>query len=91
MRTVRRSLRPDCFRMRIASIITAEPAALSVAPVPRVPRVEVRAEHHDLVGLVGARDLADDVERRRVVVNVFLMSRSILTGMFFSSVRTIRP
>ena len=34
MRTVRRSGRPDCLRIRIASIMTAEPAALSVAPVP---------------------------------------------------------
>ena len=34
MRTVRRSVTPVAFRMRIASIITAEPAALSVAPVP---------------------------------------------------------
>jgi hypothetical protein len=34
MRTVRRSVTPLVFRMRMASIITAEPAALSVAPVP---------------------------------------------------------
>ena len=34
MRTVRRSVRPVALRIRIASIITAEPAALSVAPVP---------------------------------------------------------
>ena len=34
MRIVRRGLTPSAFRMRIASIITATPAALSVAPVP---------------------------------------------------------
>ena len=34
MRTVRRSLTPLTFSSRIASIITADPAALSVAPVP---------------------------------------------------------
>ena len=33
-RTVRRMRRPVAFRMRIASIIAADPAALSVAPVP---------------------------------------------------------
>ncbi len=33
MRTVRRRLTPLCLRMRIASIIAADPAALSVAPV----------------------------------------------------------
>ena len=33
MRTVRRSFTPLCFRIRIASIIAADPAALSVAPV----------------------------------------------------------
>ena len=33
----------------------------------RVPRVEVRAEHHEFVRLVGAGDFADDVEHRRVV------------------------
>ena len=31
---MRRSRRPDCLRMRIASIITADPAALSTAPTP---------------------------------------------------------
>ena len=30
-----------------------------------VPRVEVRAEHHDLIGLVGAANLAHHVEHRR--------------------------
>ena len=34
MRTVRLSLMLAAFRMRITSIITAEPAALSVAPAP---------------------------------------------------------
>ncbi len=34
IRTVRRIFSPDCLRMRTASIITADPAALSVAPVP---------------------------------------------------------
>ena len=34
MRIVRRGEAPIAFRIRIASIITAEPAALSVAPVP---------------------------------------------------------
>ena len=33
MRTVRRSFTPLAFRMRIASSIAADPAALSVAPV----------------------------------------------------------
>ena len=48
--------------------MTAEPAALSVAPVRAVPRVEVRADHHDFVGLVGAGNFGDDVEAVRIAV-----------------------
>jgi hypothetical protein len=33
-----------------------------------MPRIEMRAEHHQLVRLVGARDLAHHVERHRVFV-----------------------
>jgi hypothetical protein len=47
--------------MRIASIITADPAALSVAP-SRVPGVEVGAEHDDFRRAVGSGNLCHDVE-----------------------------
>ncbi len=33
-----------------------------------MPRVEVRPKHHDLVGLVRSGNLADDVERGRIVI-----------------------
>ena len=56
-----------------------------------VPRVEVGAEHHDLVGLVGARQLGEDVEPGLIVENVFLHVSSTVTGTFLSSVRAIRP
>ena len=78
--------------MRIASSMIAEPAALSVAPVAPCQRVEVGAQHDELVGLVGARQLGDHVEasagssRKR-----FLTSSSIVTGTFLSSVRASLP
>ena len=67
---VRRGRTPSAFRIRIASIVVAMPSALSVAPVAGVPRVEVRAEHHDLVleRVVGARDLGDYVVRVAILV-----------------------
>ena len=48
----------------MASSMTAEPAPLSVAPVPRLPGIEVAAEHDDLIGFgfIGAGNFADDVE-----------------------------
>jgi hypothetical protein len=52
----------------MASIITADPDALSVAPVPPCHESKCAAEHDDLVGLAGARNFGDDVERRGVVV-----------------------
>jgi hypothetical protein len=54
--------------MRTASSITAQPTALSVAPGARVPRVEVRAEHHQLVALLRAGQLGDDVVRLLVAI-----------------------
>ena len=47
---------------------TALPAALSVAPVPSVPGIEVRADHHHFIALGVAGNLGDDVEGIRVVV-----------------------
>ena len=41
---------------RTASIIAADPVALSVAPVAPGVRVEVRADDHDFVGEIGARE-----------------------------------
>ena len=38
--------------MRAASIMTEHPAALSVAPVPAMPRVKMAAEHDDFVRFV---------------------------------------
>jgi hypothetical protein len=64
MRTVLRSVTPLCLRMRIASIIAADPAALSVAPVDACHESKCAPSITTLVGLVGAADLADDVEHR---------------------------
>jgi hypothetical protein len=63
MRMVRRGRASSARRMRIASIATATPSALSAAPTPRVPGVEVRADQHDLVPQrrVGARELREHV------------------------------
>src|SRR5688572_3903421 len=38
----------------------------------RMPRVEVPAEHHDLVRLIATRDLRDDVVRRRTFREKFI-------------------
>jgi hypothetical protein len=40
---VRRGLRPEAFKIRIASIITADDTLLSVAPVPELPRIDMVA------------------------------------------------
>jgi hypothetical protein len=51
-------LAPTGCRMRAASIMIAQPIALSVAPVRTRPRIEVPAEHHDFISLVRAANLA---------------------------------
>ena len=66
MRTVRRGLSPVALMMRSTSIIAAEPAALSVAPVPPCHESKCAPMSDDLVGLVGAGNLADDVEAVRL-------------------------
>jgi hypothetical protein len=84
-------LTPLCFRIRIASIITAEPAALSVAPVPPcqeskcAPSMTISSAL-SLPG-ISPMTLNDEVSSW----NVFLMSASIFTGIFLSSVRRMRP
>ena len=63
---------PTAFSIRITSIIAAQPAALSVAPVAGCDRVEMRADQHDFVfeHRIDARQFRDDVEtvRRRFLV-----------------------
>ena len=77
--------------MRIASIITADPAALSVAPVPPcheskcAPSMTISSALS--VPGISPTTLNDEVSSWKV----FLMSASILTGMFFSRVRAMRP
>ena len=92
IRTVRRSLRPDCFRIRIASIITADPAALSVAPVDPCQESKCAPSITTSSALsvpgISPTTLNDAVSPSW---NVFLISRSIFTGMFFCSARTMRP
>src|SRR5437870_2828853 len=39
-----------------------------------MPRIEVRANHDDLVGFVRARDFGDDVEGIRIVVVVLILN-----------------
>ncbi len=51
-RIVRRGWTPIALRIRAASIITAQPIGVVGRARCRVPRVEVAAEHHDLVLLV---------------------------------------
>ena len=68
MRTVRRSGRPVAFRMRIASIITADPAALSVAPVPVCHESKCAPSITSSSALSVPRNFADDVERVQVGV-----------------------
>jgi len=60
-RTVRRGLR--VATRRAVSSTMPHPAPSSIAPRPRIPRVEVCAEEHDFVLLRRAGDLADDVRR----------------------------
>jgi hypothetical protein len=67
MRTVRRSLRPLCFRMRIASIITADPAALfrrAGAPCHESKCAPIMTTSS---ALSESRDFRDDVEGGGVV------------------------
>ena len=66
--TVRFIDRFRVFEIRITSGMVAEPAALSVAPVPARPRVEMRAEHRDFVleARVAGRNLFDDVEAKEM-------------------------
>ena len=87
MRTVRRSLTPLCFRIRIASIITADPAALSVAPVPPCHESKCAPSITTSFALSVPGSSATTLKDIGSSWNVFLMSRSILTGIFFSSVR----
>ena len=61
---VRRGSTPMALRIRAASIITAQPMALSVAPRPGMPRIEVAPEHDDFVGFVRSRNLGNDVVGR---------------------------
>ena len=67
-RTVRLSGRPVALRMRIASIITAEPAALSVAPVPVCHESKCAPSITSSSALFVPGMLADDVERIEVGV-----------------------
>ena len=81
------------FRMRSASSITAEPAALSVAPVPACqpskcpPSITTsEASFGSLPGISPTTLKAF----RSSVWKLFWTSTSRLTGTFFSSVRTMR-
>ena len=65
---VRRGLTPSALRMRAASITTALPAALSVAPVPVCQESRWAPAMHELVPLVGAGDLGHGVVGLGVVV-----------------------
>ena len=62
MRTVRRSFTPLTFSSRIASIMMADPAASSVAPVPVCHESKWHADRGqgELVGRVGSSGLATD-------------------------------
>ena len=75
-RIVRRGRRPSAWICRATSRIKCHVAAVVEGAGAEVPRVEVRADDHDLVGLLAAADLADhvgalvglaalDVDRRR--------------------------
>ena len=76
MRIVRRGLAPTALRMRSASIIAAEPVALSVAPVPDATESKCAPSSttSSLSAGIGAGHLRDDVEAvaRRFVVELRL-------------------
>ena len=57
--------------MRITSIITARAGRVIGGSRASVPAIQVRADHHDLIALAPARDLADDVHRIGAVVQEF--------------------
>ena len=88
MRTVRRSRTPDAFRMRIASIITADPAALSVAPVP-VCHESKCAPSMTISSALSVPGISPTMlkELRSLSKKVFSTFICSVTGMFFSSVR----
>ncbi len=88
---MRRSFTPDAFRMRSASSITAEPAALSVAPVPPCQPSKCAPSITISSALSVPGNSAMTFMPAWSSVIVFLIVSSTLTGTFFSSVRTSRP
>ena len=64
-RIVRRGLSPRVLITRSASIIAADPVALSVAPVAHGRRVEVRAHDHHFVGEIAAGNFRNRIDAVR--------------------------
>ena len=89
-RTVRAIFKSSVFKIRIASMATAAPAALSVAPVPPVheskcPPSITKPAFGLLPGISATR-----LNESAGSVNFAPMSNSSVTGRFFSSSRAIR-
>ena len=91
MRTVRRSLTPDVLRMRIASIITATPTLLSVAPVAacQVSKWPPSMTISSALSVPGSSPTM--LKTGGSGWKVFAMLASMVTGMFFASMRAMRP
>ena len=89
---VRRGFRPAALRMRIASIITAEPTPLSVAPVPECHESKCAPiiTTSSALSLPGSSAITL-TELRSVSTKRFLTSISSATGIFLSSRRSRRP
>ena len=87
---MRRSFTPDAFRMRIASIITAEPAPLSVAPVPLCHESKCAPSITISSALSVPGSSAITLNAVWLGVVVFLTFSSTVTGTFLSSVRAMR-
>ena len=80
MRTVRRSGTPLALRMRIASSIAAEPAALSVAPVDACHESKCAPSITTSSALSVPRISPTTLNIGGFGVNVLLMSASTMTG-----------
>ncbi len=89
---VRRGFRPVAFRMRIASIITAELTPLSVAPVPECHESKWAPIITTSSALSPPGSSAITLsELRSASTKRFLTSISSATGIFLSRRRSSRP
>ncbi len=77
--------------MRIASIIAAEPAPLSVAPVEACHESKCAPSITISSALSVPRISPTTLNIGGLGVYVFLMSASMVTGRFLASIRAMRP